>query len=136
MSDESRVDDPVVDPQPSNGAPKRRGKIKKRHTVARVLTLTILVMSMVVALFVVYSFRHLSGNLTAGHYEDQLENRPKKVNVSGPAEPLNILVMGSDTRAGEGNDIDNEAGGGGSDTTILVHLSADRDARLRRQHPA
>lgn len=127
MSDESRVDDPVVDPQPSNGAPKRRGKLKKRHTVARVLTLTILVMSMVVALFVVYSFRHLSGNLTAGHYEDQLENRPDKVKVSGPAEPLNVLVMGSDTRAGEGNDIDNETGGGGSDTTILIHLSADRE---------
>ena len=33
--------------------------------------------------------------------------------------------MGSDSRAGEGNDIDQESGGG-SDTTILVHLSADR----------
>src|SRR5688500_11236299 len=34
--------------------------------------------------------------------------------------------MGDDTRSGEGNDIDTESGGGGSDTTILVHLSADR----------
>jgi LCP family protein required for cell wall assembly len=34
--------------------------------------------------------------------------------------------MGDDTRSGEGNAIDKETGGGGSDTTILVHLSADR----------
>ena len=35
--------------------------------------------------------------------------------------------MGSDTRDGEGNNIDNLTGGGErSDTTILLHLSADR----------
>jgi len=34
--------------------------------------------------------------------------------------------MGDDTRDGKGNRIDGE-GGGGSDTTILFHLSADRD---------
>ncbi len=126
MSDEPRDDDAVVDPAPSSDAPKRRGKAKKRHTVARVLTITVLVLSMVTALFVVYSFRHLSGNLTTANYEDQLDNRPSKLKVSGPKEPLNILVMGSDTREGEGNQIDNE-GSGGSDTTILLHLSADRE---------
>lgn len=125
--DAARVgDDPVADDTPATGAPKRRGKVKKRHTVARVLTVTILVLSMAVALFVVYSWRHLSGNLTAANYENELENRPDKVKVTGPQEPLNILVMGSDTRDGEGNDIDNE-GSGGSDTTILIHLSADRE---------
>ena len=51
-------------------------------------------------------------------------DRPEKV-YKGNGEPLNILVMGDDTRSGEGNDIDQETGGG-SDTTILVHLSADR----------
>src|SRR3712207_5234115 len=55
-------------------------------------------------------------------------DRPDKVKVAGPKEPLNILVMGSDTREGEGNKIDGESTGssGFSDTTILVHLSADR----------
>ncbi|MFT3874113.1 MAG: LCP family protein [Nocardioides sp.] len=139
MSDEPRVDDPAVDSTPPNkngpaengltenggGAPKRRGKPKKRHTVARVLTVTIVVMSMAVALFVVYSFRHLSGNLTVGPDINSIPDRPKKV-ITGPQGPLNILVMGDDTRSGKGNHIDNEAGGGGSDTTILLHLSADR----------
>ncbi|MFN8195759.1 MAG: LCP family protein [Nocardioidaceae bacterium] len=134
MSATPETDVPVDGPDDStdeaaNGAakPKRRGKAKKRHTVARVLTITVLVLSMVVALFVVYSFRHLSGNLTTANYEDQLDHRPSKLKVSGPKEPLNILVMGSDTRQGEGNAIDNEAGEGGSDTTILIHLSADRE---------
>ena len=34
--------------------------------------------------------------------------------------------MGSDTRDCDGCDLDNEAGGNASDTTILMHLSADR----------
>ena len=42
-------------------------------------------------------------------------------------DPLNILVMGSDTRVGEGNAVDNQTGiGRRSDTTILLHISADR----------
>ena len=57
----------------------------------------------------------------------QLVDRPVKKKVEGPKEPLNILVMGSDTREA-GNNIDNLTGGGErSDTTILLHLSADRD---------
>ena len=57
---------------------------------------------------------------------DVLENRPEKEKVEGPQEPLNVLVMGSDTRDCDGCDLDNEVGGNASDTTILMHLSADR----------
>lgn len=146
MSDEPRVDDPAAvdhegepvlpgdgpgdvereDAVTGGGRPKRRGKVKKRHTVARVLAVTTLVLAMVTGLTVVYSFRHLSGNLNVANYEQDLQNRPEKKKVEGPKEPLNVLVMGIDTRQGEGNDIDNESGEGGSDTTILIHLSADR----------
>ena len=127
MSDENSVDDvPVADAEVASGAPKRRGKAKKRHTVARVLVISTVLLAMVVGLGVVYAFRHLSGNLQVADISDELENRPGKEEVEGPKEPLNILVMGSDTREGKGNDIDNQAGGGGSDTTILFHLSADR----------
>jgi LCP family protein required for cell wall assembly len=115
------------DAEPSgNGGPKRRGKVKKRHTVAAVLGVTTLVLAMVTGLAVVYTFRHLSGNLNVADYAQDLQNRPEKQKVEGPKEPLNVLVMGIDTRQGEGNDIDNQAGEGGSDTTILIHLSADR----------
>lgn len=40
--------------------------------------------------------------------------------------PLNILVMGTDSRDGENVDLAGETDGMRSDTTVLVHLSADR----------
>lgn len=109
------------------GRPKRRGRGKRKHTVAKVLLATVVVMALVTGLSVVYLYRQLSGNLNVVSVEDALDNRPDVVEVEGPKEPLNVLVMGSDTREGEGNDIDGEVGAAGSDTTILFHFSADRE---------
>ena len=118
MSDEPR-------PEPSDGAPKRRGKVARKHTVGRVVLISALVLALITGLGTVYFIRHLNGNIE-GLSLDALgdDERPEKV-YTGNGEPLNILVMGSDSRDCEGCDIDKE-GGGGSDTTILVHLSADR----------
>ena len=113
-------------PQPF-GASKCRGRRKRKHAVGRVLAAVLLVLAMATGLGVEYLYRDLNGNLEVVDVTGQLEDRPEKV-VEGPQEPLNVLVMGSDTREGEGNDIDNLTGGGGrSDTTILFHLSADRE---------
>ena len=118
MSDESR-------PEPPAGAPKRRGKAARKHTVGRVILISAVVLALITGLGTVYFIRHLNGNIE-GLSLDALgdEERPEKV-YTGNGEPLNIMVMGSDSRDCEGCDIDAE-GGGGSDTTILVHLSADR----------
>src|SRR3954447_24049647 len=114
-------------PAPSSVAPKRRGRVRKRHTVGRVLLATLVVLALVTGLSVAFLYRHLNGNLNVLDVTSQLENRPDKVAVSGPQEPLNILVMGSDNRNCQGCNIDNLTGGGQrSDTTILLHLSADR----------
>jgi LCP family protein required for cell wall assembly len=108
-------------------APKRRGKVKKKHTVAKALVVITLALGLITGLGVSYLYRHFGGNLNGIDVSDQLENRPDKQDVEGPKEPLNVLVMGSDTREGEGNNIDNLTGGGQrSDTTILLHVSADR----------
>ena len=117
MSDESR-------PEAPNGAPKRRGKPARKHTVGRVILVSAVVLALVTGLGMVYFVRHLNGNITGVSLDALGEDRPEKV-YKGNGEPLNILVMGDDSRDCEGCDIDNE-GGGGSDTTILVHLSADR----------
>ena len=82
---------------------------------------------MVSGLSVAFLYRHLNGNLNVQDISNQLYDRPDKVKVEGPKEPLNILVMGSDSRDCKGCSIDGEAGGG-SDTTILFHLSADRES--------
>lgn len=116
------------DSQDSSRSGKRRGRKKRRHTVATVLTATLVVVSIVTALSVVFIYRHLQDNLDYQDLSEQLTDRPEKKDVdTGPHEPLNILVMGSDTREGKGNRIDGVEGGGGSDTTILFHLSASRE---------
>jgi LCP family protein required for cell wall assembly len=108
---------------------KRRGRVKTRHTVGKVVLASLVAVGLATGLGVVYLYRHFDNSLNTVNLEGQLNNRPDKKNVdTGPNEPLNILVMGSDTRDGEGNNIDNLTGGGErSDTTIMFHLSADRE---------
>jgi len=108
---------------------KRRGRPKARHTVAKVVLASLVTVGMVTGLGVVYLYRHFNDNLDVVNLEGQMKGRPDKKDVdTGPKEPLNILVMGSDTRDGEGNNIDNLTGGGErSDTTIMFHLSANRE---------
>lgn len=116
-----------VSPATTRG--RRRGKAPRTHVVGKVLLSTLIVLGMVTGLSVVFIYRHLNDNLTVLDVSSQLENRPEKQDQASdvPQEPLNILVMGSDSREGEGNNIDGLTGDGArSDTTILMHLSADR----------
>lgn len=106
---------------------RRKRKPSKRATTIKVLGVTVLVLALTTALTVVFVVRHLNGNLRVVDISNQLQDRPSKVlDEAAPDEPLNILVMGSDTREGEGNAIDQEVGAEASDTTILLHVSADR----------
>lgn len=106
---------------------KRRGRTRRSHTVAKVLMATVLTLGMVSGLSVAFLYRHLNNNLNVVDLSEQVTNTPDKPEVEGPREPLNILVMGDDSRQCKGCGIDDE-GGGGSDTTILMHLSADRQS--------
>ena len=129
MSDVEQDDarpDPAA-PSRARRPGRRRARPPRRHTVAKVLLSSLLVLGMVTGLSVVFIYRHLNGNLTVVDLADQLHDRPEKQGRDLPQEPLNILVMGSDSRDCEGCNIDNLTGGGQrSDTTILVHVSADR----------
>jgi LCP family protein required for cell wall assembly len=59
-------------------------------------------------------------------FEEIVGNRPyeKQVTLEGGERPLNVLVIGTDTR--EGQDFVKSSTPGLSDTTILLHVSADR----------
>lgn len=117
---------PVADDEqpPAGPAPATRPSATRRRGLSPVLTV-ILVTQLVVALVTATSVwavvRQLDADLKPGleipHSE---EDKPE---ADGP---LNILVMGTDDRSCEGCAIDGEAGGGGSDTTMLLHVSADR----------
>jgi LCP family protein required for cell wall assembly len=114
---------------PADGsvAGKRKGKIKTRHTVGRVVLATMVVISLATGLSVVYLYRHYNSNLNVLDVGNAIKNRPEHVAPTGPSGPINILVMGSDNRDAPGDHIDNLTGiGKRSDTTILLHLSGDR----------
>ena len=85
-----------------------------RRTVLRVIVTTLVVLALTTAATVMVAYNKLDGGIDQGK---DIEHRVKPVG----GDALNILVMGSDERAGAGNDI-----GRRSDTTILVHISADR----------
>lgn len=104
---------------------RRRGRRKAPQpgrTVARVIVASLVSLGLVTGVGVALVYAHWNGNLNRKDVSGLVTDRPDR---SGGKE-VNILVMGDDTRDGKGNRIDGE-GGGGSDTTILFHLSADRE---------
>ena len=94
-----------------------------RHIVLRVIAITLVVLALATASTVMLAYRSLDKNVLPGQAIENPQAKPKAIG----GEPLNILVMGSDSRAGEGNDIDGEDDGSRrADVTILVHISGDR----------
>ncbi len=94
-----------------------------RRRVLLVIVVTQLVLALVTGVVITVAYQKLDKNFTEGR---DPKHKVKKKHLIG-GDPLNILVMGSDTRSGAGNDIDGETDSGErSDTTILVHVSADR----------
>ncbi len=119
---------PSASDRASAGAAPTRNRRAARRTVAKVVATTWLVLALVTALGVVLAYRHYNANLTVANVGAELgRNRPAPLIPAGPSGPVNILIMGSDNRNAPGDHIDNLTGiGKRSDTTILLHLSADR----------
>jgi LCP family protein required for cell wall assembly len=106
---------------------RRRGRVPMGRRALTVALSCGVALTLAVGLGTAWFVRHLNDNLDYVSIDGQLTDRPDKVTSDTPHQPLNILVMGSDSRDGKGDDIDGLTGGGQrSDTTILFHLSADR----------
>jgi LCP family protein required for cell wall assembly len=74
----------------------------------------------------VYALSGLGKNIGAVDTSTLEEKyRPKAV-VQTDTSPMNLLIMGSDSREGDGNDAYGSFGGARSDTTLLVHLYEGR----------
>ncbi|MGW1997871.1 LCP family protein [Embleya sp. NPDC001921] len=74
------------------------------------------------------AYQRLNGNLRTDSVDGKLNADRPDVGGNGKGKPMNLLIIGSDSRAGENRAL----GGGGdngerSDTTLLVHLSSDRE---------
>ncbi|MEU5219174.1 LCP family protein [Streptomyces sp. NPDC020807] len=75
-------------------------------------------------------YRKLDGNITTDTTAaDELQRYEKERPTAGATAAQNILLIGSDTRTGEGNrKYGKDKGTQRSDTTILLHLSAGRSS--------
>jgi LCP family protein required for cell wall assembly len=104
--------------------------------VVRGLLLTVVVLAVLGAGGGVFAYQKLQGNIDAQDVTDLLGDRPSDESTVDPTtgqDAVNILVMGSDTRAlsdGSGDAYGGESAdpGARSDTTLLVHLAADRQS--------
>jgi LCP family protein required for cell wall assembly len=104
----------------------RRKRPQPGKVVFKVILASLLSLGLATGLGVVLIYNNWNSNIDTQDLGAQLGNDRPTEEDTGPKKPMNILVMGTDTRSGKGNGIDGEAGGGLSDTTILFHLSADR----------
>ena len=86
------------------------------------------VIALVTGLSVVFLYRHYNANLNVHDISTAISTTARRPRCRPVRRgPINILVMGSDNRDAPGDHIDNLTGiGKRSDTTILLHLSGDR----------
>ena len=118
--------------------PARGRHVAEHHRSlgVRILRRAVGVVAAVTALAVVagvVAYFRLQGNIdTINLAEIAGNNRPQNTAAADPETnlpPMNILLMGSDTRAGLEDASEfggDDMGGERSDTTLLVHLSANR----------
>lgn len=126
-------------PEPPAPMTKREEKIarrsaRKRHPLLRGLVLGLVTLLVVAVVASLLALRHFNGNIQ--HVDlNALRNRPSDAVTVDPVTnlaPMNILLMGSDTRAG----VDSEYGdptkvvGARSDVTMIAHLAADRKSAV------
>ncbi len=103
---------------------RHRGRTLKRHSALRVLLASTVTITLVIGLGAVFFYRHLNENLTVIDIAAKVgADRPDRV---APGKPINVLIMGSDSRAGDQGLEQLENGGARSDTAMLMHLSSDR----------
>ena len=108
----------------SEEEPRHKGQLPRRRRITNRILIALCVILVVASTGFVIAYKKLEGNINAISISEALgDDRPEAVDVEGPKKPLNVLVMGSDNR--DGTNIGGDTPGL-SDTTILLHLSADR----------
>ncbi|GAA1163192.1 LCP family protein [Nocardioides aquiterrae] len=102
---------------------RRSTQPRRRLTALRVIVVAELVVALVTGATVVFAYEHVDQQIDTGAPIEHIQPRKQ---APLPTGEMNILLMGTDSRACAGCDIDNQAGEGGSDTTILLHIADGR----------
>lgn len=110
--------------------PRHVSRASKPHRGLYVVALTLVALLSFAATAVAVGYYQLGNNIVKDDVKELIPQAavPEIVTPDDPnaGQPLNILVMGTDSRDGENADLGGEVEGMRSDTTILVHISADR----------
>ncbi len=110
------------------------GPARSRRHRRKILAALLVGALLALATPTIAAYVKLNGNIQRVDISKVLGARPSTTPApAGASEPLNILVMGSDTRQGIGTTEygqDTIEGGAHSDTNLLVHISAKRDRAL------
>lgn len=97
----------------------------RRLLTALMVTFAVLLVTGSVGAFVAYY--KINNNIQSQDLTGLLGDRPKVIAEGEEQVPLNILLIGSDKRSGAAA---RNIGGARSDTTILLHLAADRKSAV------
>ncbi|MGW8565902.1 LCP family protein [Isoptericola sp. NPDC055881] len=102
----------------------------RTHTLARALGMGLTAVLAFVAVGGATAAVRLTNNITSVDADKLLgDDRPEKILPKDPNAdmPLNIVLMGSDSRGGDNADIVGDGTlGARSDTTMIMHISSDR----------
>ncbi|MEU9378997.1 LCP family protein [Streptomyces sp. NPDC048255] len=103
---------------------EKHARPRRRRRILRITLLLVAVLILGAAGAGWWAYSHLNGNIDSVDLDQAIgDNRPQKV-VAGAQ---NILVLGSDSRAGANGDLDHgDVSGARSDTTMLVHIPEGR----------
>lgn len=142
-TDSQPADDAQVEPAdgggkaktPSGKAPKQ--KKHGRHRVAKVISIIVVCLLVALGVTVAAAYTALNGRLNQFQTGSMVDgDRPSDVasqsNQKSAGDPfagkaMNILVIGSDSRQGTNSSYTGDhVGGQRSDTTFILHVSADR----------
>ena len=110
----------------------RHARRPQSHRLGRGIALTVTAVLVFGITGAATAVTHFQGNIHSADVTGLLgSDRPAAAKVANPNDPnagqaLNILLIGSDVRAGQDAKIGGAVAGMRSDTTIVAHLSADR----------
>jgi len=138
-------DDPFADSNDDSEPPQRNTRStgkrepgKKKNRGIKAAMISVLAVFVIAGGGLAYAWVDLSSRLNTSNIDDALgTDRPDAPTASATVKypgdpyagrPMNILVMGTDSREGENDDyVGDGVGGARSDTTFIAHVSADRD---------
>lgn len=113
----------------SSRSPRHASRLRS-HRIARAVSLTLVGALTFVTVGVVSAASRLQSNINAVSIDDMLGTDRPTPKAADPDDPnsgqeLNIVLLGSDAR-GDGEVVGDGVEGMRSDTTIVLHVSADR----------